>query len=101
MIRLFATASGAMLDFRYRVVDADKAAPLFEKGAKAYLINEATRASLEVPSSPKTGPLRSGKRPETGRAYFIIFSNLDRSFHRGDLVSLVVGNTFIPNLLVE
>ena len=101
MIRLFSTASGAMLDFRYRVVDADKAAPLFEKGAKAYLVNEATKESLEVPSSAKTGPLRSGRTPEAGRSYYMIFSNLHRNFQRGDLVSLVVGNVLVRGLRVE
>jgi hypothetical protein len=101
VVRLFATASGTMLDFRYKVVDSEKAAALFAKGSKTYLVNEVTKQALAIPDSPKTGPLRASGRPEAGRTYFILFSNLDRSVKRGDPVSIVVGDFLIPDLVVE
>src|SRR3990172_7542680 len=35
------SAEGYMLDFRYRVIDAEKAAPLFDRKIKPHLIDEA------------------------------------------------------------
>jgi hypothetical protein len=101
VIRLFSTAAGAMLDFRYRVVDPEKAAPLFERGTKAYLVNVATKETLAVPTSPKTGQLRPTGVPEAGRTYYMLFSNLHRVVQRGDVVSIVVGKALIPDLVVQ
>src|SRR5512140_2698784 len=84
VVRIFATASGAMLDFLFRVIDPEKAAPLFGRRTKAYLVNEVTKRALAVPDAPKTGPLRNTGHPEAGRTYFMVFSNLDRAVRRGD-----------------
>ena len=101
VIRLFSTASGAMLDFRYKVLDPVKAAPIFDHHRKAYLVNEATKETLAVPTSAKTGQLRPTGTPEAGRSYYMIFSNLNRAFQKGDLVSLVVGDVLIPDLVIQ
>ena len=101
VVRLFTTASGAMLDFRYRVLDPVKAAPIFDRGVRAYLVNQATKETLAVPTSPKTGQLRPTGTPEAGRSYYMIFSNLDRVIRRGDLVSIVVGKVLISDLVVQ
>jgi hypothetical protein len=101
VVRLFATASGAMLDFRFRVIDPERAAPLFAKGTKAFLVDERTNRASAVPGSPKTGPFRTTGRPEAGRTYYMVFSNMDRGVRRGDPVSIVVGDVLIPDLTVE
>ena len=66
--------SGYMLDFRMRVTDADKAAPLFVRKTKPFLIDEETGQKLAVASTAKTGPLRSSNIPQTGRNYPIVFN---------------------------
>lgn len=83
---------GYMLDFRYRVIDAGKAAPLFDRKSQRYLIDETTGARMAVPSLPKTGPLRSVNPPIAGRTYFMFFANEGRSIHPGDTVTVVIGD---------
>jgi hypothetical protein len=77
------TAEGLMLDFRYRVLDAEKAAPLFELGNKAYLVDQATGAKFLVPESrQKSGPSHH-PAAEPDRNYFIIFANPGRYVKKG------------------
>ena len=47
------TAAGNMIDFRYRVLDAEKAAMLFNRDAKPYLIHQESGKVLEVPVTAK------------------------------------------------
>lgn len=52
-------AAGYMLEFRYKVLDAEKAKPLFERQTKPILIHARTGAELVVPTPAKTGALRN------------------------------------------
>ncbi len=96
-----ATATGYMLDFRYRVVDAEKAAPLLDRRIKPYLIVEKDDARLEVPVTNKLGALRqTTKHVQANRNYFILFSNPARHVKSGDKVSVVIGDFVVENLSV-
>jgi len=86
------SADGDILDFRYRVKDPDKAAPLFNRRVRPYLIDEATGARLGVPSPPRTGPLRSLNPPQADRTYFMFFSNFGRLVQPGGAVTIVIGD---------
>ena len=98
------SAAGYMLDFRYKVIDPDKAAPLQDFKVKPYLIDEASGAKLIVPSPPKVGALRqrvkSGK-PIPGRTYFIIFSNPGRFVRHDNKVTIVIGDFKVDHLVVK
>ncbi|MDX9786295.1 MAG: hypothetical protein RBT11_05955 [Desulfobacterales bacterium] len=95
------TSSGFMLDFRYRVVDAQKAAPLFDRKTKPYLIHQETGAKFIVPAPPKTGPLRSSNEPKEGYVYWMFFGNPGGYVKSGDKVTVVIGNFKAENLIVE
>lgn len=95
------SAAGYMLDFRYRVLDPDRALPLFARGLRPYLVDEATGARYLVPSPPKTGPLRSTNRPLAGRTYAVIFANPGRAVAPGALVTVVIGEFRAEHLRVE
>jgi hypothetical protein len=95
------SAEGLMLDFRYRVVDKDKAAPLFSREIKPYLIDEATGAKFLVPDSPKVGSLRTTRPPQNEKIYFIIFVNPGRYVKQGNKVTVVIGDFRAENLIVE
>ena len=69
------TAAGQMLDFRYTVVDARKAKPLFDRKTKPILLDEASGVQMAVPVPPKTGALRNSNDPKAGRTYFMFFAN--------------------------
>lgn len=89
------TSAGFMLDFRYRVLDADKAAPLLDRTRKAYLVDSVTGREHQVPNPPKVGPLRQSLRtgkPETGRTYFAVFGNPGKQIHPGQEVRVVIGD---------
>lgn len=93
-------AAGHMVDFRYRVVDPEKARPLFARRNKPQLVEEATGRSLTVASTAKTGPLRSSNDPIAGRTYFIFFGN-PGDVKAGSRVSVAIGDFRAENLLVE
>jgi hypothetical protein len=90
-----------MLDFRYRVLDAEKAAPLFDRKQKAYLIDQATGAKFLVPESPKVGAMRTTRPPKQDKNYFIIFVNPGRYVKQGNKVTVVIGDFRAENLIVE
>ncbi len=96
-----ASATGYILDFRYRVVDADKAAPLLDRRIKPYIVVEKDDARLEVPVTNKLGALRqTTKHVKPNRNYFVLFSNPARHVKPGDKVTVVIGDFVAENLSV-
>lgn len=96
------SAAGYMLDFRYRVLDPVKAAPLLDRKIQPYLLDEASGARLAVPDSPKVGRLRTTSRNKVipGRNYYILFANPGRYLQAGSKVTLVAGDARISDLTV-
>ncbi|MBW8307098.1 MAG: hypothetical protein K0M46_09780 [Thiobacillus sp.] len=97
------SAAGYMLDFRYRVLDPVKAAPLLDRKIQLYLLDEASGARLAVPSAPKVGSLRTSSRSKIipGRNYYILFANPGRYLQAGSKVTLVAGDAEINHLIVN
>ncbi|MRR10795.1 hypothetical protein EG831_12150, partial [bacterium] len=62
IVGLHLTSGGYMLDFRYRVVDAAKAAPLIDHALIPYLVHESSGAKFAVPAPTKVGPMRQMPR---------------------------------------
>jgi hypothetical protein len=76
VVGLKLASRGYILDFRYRVVDPEKAKPLLGRVVKAYIVDDKSQARLQTFSSPKTGPLRSSTvAPVAGRVYMVEFAN--------------------------
>jgi hypothetical protein len=97
------TAGGTMLDFRYLVVDAKKALPLFDRKLKPYLVDTSTGMAQGVPEETKLGALRSSPRnpPVAGKQYFIFFSNGYGTVKKGSKVTVVIGDCKVENLAVD
>jgi len=95
------TAAGNMIDFRYRVLDADKSAALFKRANKPYLIHHKSGKVLEVPVTAKVGPLRSSNTPQEGRIYWMFFGNKTRLVQKGDAVTVVIGDFKVENITVQ
>ena len=94
------TAAGSLLDYRFRIVDSDKAMALMKRGDKAFLIDQASGAKLPVPRT-KVGPLRqTGTKPKAGKVYPILFSNTGKVIRSGSKVTLVVGDFRMENIVV-
>lgn len=97
------SSAGYILDFRYRVVDAKKAAPLLDSKQRPYLL-DGRGAMLGVPQTPILGSLRQTSRNgkvSTDHTYFILFANPAKYLRAGDRVTLVVGDAKLPGLAVE
>lgn len=95
------SAAGQMIDFRYQVLDSEKASLFLKRQVEPYLIDQETGARLPVPRS-KLGPLRqTSVRSEENRHYFILFGNPGGLVKRGSKVTLVIGDQKIENLVVE
>lgn len=98
------TAAGSMLDFRYRVLDAQKAAPFLNGKIQAYLVDDVRNAKLGVPNTPKLGRIRQTSRNNvihTDRSYFIMFGNPGKALQSGDKVALLLGEVKITDLTVQ
>lgn len=98
------SAAGSMLDFRYRVVDPVKAAPILDPKLQPYLLDEARGAKLGVPVSPVLGRIRQTSRNNTiytDRTYFVMFGNPGKAVHSGDKVTLQLGQLKITDLVVR
>jgi hypothetical protein len=95
------SAGNYMVDFRYRVTDVEKAAPLFDGRIKPYLLDQATGEKLFVPTMPKVGSLRATHLPIADRTYYMIFGNMNRRVKEGSKVTVVIGDFRAENLVVE
>ncbi len=95
------TAAGHMLEFRYKVLDAEKAKPLFDRQTKPVLIHEASGSKLAVPVPGKTGALRNSNTPREGTTYWMFFSNPGRLVRPGDQVSIQIGEYLQQHLTVK
>lgn len=98
------SAAGSMLDFRYRVVDADKAAAMLDGRVQPYLFDAAHGAKLGVPDTPVLGRIRQTARNNkilTNRTYFIMFGNPAKLLQSGDKVTLLLGSVKVSDLTVQ
>jgi hypothetical protein len=95
------TANDHMIDFRYKVLDEEKAKELFVRENKPYLIEQASGKVLAVPVTAKVGPLRSSYNPQKGRIYWMFFGNTRGLVKSGSKVSVVIGEFRAENLVVQ
>lgn len=95
------TAAGNLIDFRCRVVDAKKAAPLLDRKVKPVLVDASTGARASVVSSPKVGSLRTTGPVSDGLQFFVLFGNPSGYFKPGAKVTVEIGEFRAVNLTVE
>jgi hypothetical protein len=98
------TSAGYMLDFRFRVVDVEKALPLFDHRIKPYVVADKSDIKLPVPMAPKVGafrPTNRGKNIKADKTYYMVFGNPDSYVKPGEQVSVVIGDFKAENLTVQ
>ena len=95
------TASGYMLEFRYRVLDPEKAAALFVRKTKPVLTHVRTGAMLAVPTPAKIGALRNSDVPIADRTYWMFFANPNKIVKPGDRVNLQIAEFAVEGLVVK
>jgi len=94
-------AAGYMLEFRYKVHDAEKARPLFERQTKPLLTHVRTGAQMIVPTPAKTGALRNSNPPMDGHTYWMFFANPGKFIQSGEQVNIEIGDFKVEGLVVQ
>jgi hypothetical protein len=95
------TSQGTLVRFTYHVVDATKAKALADKAAAPKLFNPRTHAELQIPVMEKIGELRQTTGLESGKDYWMVFSNSGGLVKSGDRVALRAGTFYVEGLLVD
>ena len=96
------SAVGRVVDFRYRVVDPEKAREVLGRQTQVYAIDQATGVRLVVPRAGKVGALRqSATQAVAGKVYFVLFGNTGGVVKPGSKVTVVLGEVRIVDLPVE
>lgn len=95
------SAGGYMVDFRFRVLDAAKAAKIFDRRIMPHMIDQATGAKFIVPNPPKVGQLRSGGNIKEDRIYFIFFANPSKYVKSGNKITVVIGKFKVQDIVVD
>lgn len=90
-------AAGYLAELRFRVVEAARAAPLFDPGVRLEVLREAGGPPLSAPLQTRLWP---AGRPEAGRAYAIELDNTDRRLAAGDRVTVAFGPLRARGLVV-
>ena len=93
--------SGQLVRFSYRITDVTRAAAMHDKASAPYLLDEKVHAVLQVPTMEKVGPLRQSGPPESGKAYWMVFSNKGNLVKAGHRVSVVIGQFRVDGLIVQ
>ncbi len=93
--------SGEVIRFSWRVLDTDKAKVLSDKDAVPSLEDPRAGVSLVVPAVENIGMLRQTQTPESGRSYWMAFSNRGRLVKPGDRVNVVIGPFHADGLVVD
>jgi hypothetical protein len=94
-------SAGYMLEYRYKVLDAEKAKPLFDRQIKPELIDEKTGGRIGVTTPAKIGALRNSNLPVEGKTYWMFFTNPGRTIKPGDAVSIQIGDYLQEHLIVQ
>lgn len=92
------TAAGGLIDFRYQVVDPDKANPIIhDTDLLPKLIVEDTGEMLSLSSLPHN----HGTELELGGTYFFLMANANNAIHRGSLVTVVIGDARLEHVVAQ
>ena len=93
--------SNEVIRFNFRVLDPQKAKALNDEKNEPSLIAPRAGVKLVIPSLEKVGKLRQVSSPETGKMYWMAFSNKGRLVKPGDRVNVVIGNFHANGLIVQ
>lgn len=91
------TAGGGLIDFRYKVLDVDKAAALMaDHETMPLLVAEDSEIVLTAPEH-----MRHDTNYKQDRVYFMLYTNRQNALKPGTPVSLVVGDARLEHLTAQ
>jgi hypothetical protein len=101
-VHIRVTAGGYMIEFRYRIIDAEKALILSDRKDFPHLQALKSKARLNVPYGPTVGFLKSNRKfVKPGKNYTTMFNNQGQHLIAGDLVQIEIRDQVSPKLTLE
>ncbi len=97
ILSLRLTSADSLLGLRFRVVNSEKATPLFDRD-RPHMIHQASGAKLRTIGPPNHAP--QAARPEPEGRYAIVFGNTNRKVKHGDIVTILVGDYRVEDIVV-
>jgi hypothetical protein len=92
------TAAGGLLDFRYQVVDPDKAnAVIHDLDLYPVFIVEDTGETIAMRSLPHS----HGTNLELGGSYFFLLPNANNAVHPGSSLTIVIGDARLEHVVAQ
>ena len=91
------TGDGGLVDLRFTVVDANKAATLHDPANPPAVVDQRTGLVVKdlLMSHAHTSPFKAGV------TYYLVFNNPGNWVHRGDKVAVLLGNARVENVTVR
>ena len=90
------TAAGGLIEFRYQVVDPDKASRMIhDVKLRPIVVAEDTGATMVISRPHHAADL------QLGGTYFFLFANAHNSIHDGSLVTLVMGDARLEHIVAR
>ena len=91
-------AQGGMIQFRYQVVDPDKASSLLDDPKlRPILVVEDTGETIVLSSRPH----KHGSDVNLGGTYFFMLANAHNAVHEGTKLTVVIGDARIEHLVAQ
>jgi len=90
------SADGGLIDFRFVVIDPDKAAPLLSVENRPRLYVEASGALVDSLMHPP-----HSHEPTPGQSHFLLYHNTGGAIQRGASVSVVIGEMRLEGVIAK
>ena len=92
------SAAGGLVEFRYQVVDPDKAdAMVHDPKLFPIVVVEESGATMAIPRPHQ----HAGAGLELGGTYFFMFANAHNAIHKGSLLTLVMGDARLEHIVAQ
>jgi hypothetical protein len=90
------SADGGLIDFRYVVLDPDKAAPLASVENRPRLFVESTGALVDSLMHPP-----HSHEPTAGQSHYLLYNNTHGAIRRGTSVSVLLGDLRLEHIIAK
>ncbi len=90
------SADGGLIDFRFVVVDPDKAAPLLSVENRPRLYVEDSGALVDSLMHPPHSHV-----PDPGQSHFLLYNNTGGAIQRGTSVSVLLGDLRLEHIIAK
>lgn len=101
-VHLRISAGGYMIEFRYKILDTEKALIMSDRKDFPQLLSQKSKARLSVPYFPTVGYIKSNRRfIKLGKNYTAFFNNPGKHLLPGDRARIQIRDQISPELTLQ